>query len=94
MGLFGNSKKAKVVLSTTRAGGALKRTKFTVGANVIVMLLTAIEASMGGEIMPEELKHGVANLIVTGIAMVADYMSYRKSKKTEAAVSAEPIENF
>lgn len=82
MGLFGNSNKSKVVVKTQQAGSAVKRVKFAVGANVIIGLFTLIEQLVGSEILPDDLKNGIANLIVTGIALVFDYLSYKKAKNT------------
>lgn len=89
MGLFGNSKKGKIVVATQKAGNGIKRVKFALGANVI---LAVIRALGWDAYIPAEMQAELANVIVSGVGLLLDWLAYRKSKPAPEPPAEPPAE--
>lgn len=72
--MFGRSK--KIVVKARTSGGL----KVAIGAKVVLWLFAYAEHQIGYEILPVELKSGIADLVVVGLGLAAEVINWHLSR--------------
>ncbi len=70
-----------------KAGGPVKKIRFSVAATVIVAIWHQVEGAIGSDVLPSELEYGLAELLIVGAGLAADLLAWLKKRKQDAAGS-------